>query len=149
MYSCALHFAESVCSSSQTTMTLLDQPILQNTSCHRSDALTSQAENALQILKNTFCTRENCATTSSLHILKTNHSFTENDEVYTKSTCTCLSKTDNKTSDQDTFRTKQNKPLSKLHLSKVNTYSHSTSRRKSNVDGFKIIPICVSQNSNT
>ncbi|CAD1474135.1 unnamed protein product [Heterotrigona itama] len=142
---------QTMSSSSQTITTLLDQPICPASSSYHS-TLTSQAANALQILKNTFCTRENCII-SSQQTMK-NCSFGKN-EVYTKSTCSlCLStnNTSNKINEQKISCIQQTcKTFSKLHLP-TNISSNCTSSRipmKSDGDGFKIIPIYLSQDTCT
>ncbi|KOC58866.1 hypothetical protein WH47_01390 [Habropoda laboriosa] len=139
---------ESISSSSQTTISFLDQSIRQDTS-GRHKTLTSKAANALQILKETFCNQENCATS----LLQTSK---ENEETHTKLTCgTCLSinTMNNKLFKQETLCAQQScNDLSKLHLPNTCTCSNNASSHipmKSHGDGFKIIPIYLSQNSNT
>lgn len=118
-------------------------------------ALTSQAVNALQILKDTFCNQENCRT-SSLQTFEQNYPFKEDEKVSIKSVCTKCSSgnnIENKLSGEQTFCMQQTcKALSKLHLPKRNTYNENTVSNlpaRSYGDGFKIIPICLSQHSNS
>ncbi|CAK9829817.1 hypothetical protein ANTRET_LOCUS7100 [Anthophora retusa] len=135
---------ESTSSSSQTTMSLLDQPVSRETSGRRK-RLTSEAANALHILKETFCTRETCPTSSP-------QIFKENERICTELVCgTCLSinSIDNNLFDQEAFcKSRACNVFSKLHLPNTCTYSNTVSSRlsmKSHDDGFKIIPVCLSQ----
>ncbi|CAL7944172.1 unnamed protein product [Xylocopa violacea] len=136
---------ESVNSSSQTTIPLLDQSTCQDLFSHRS-TLTSRAENALKVLKDTFCSRENCIT-SSLQTLK-DYSFTKSEEMCTKQTCdACLNMNnmDNKIFGQKICIRQTCNVFSKLRLPKTSNdsiYSHISI--KSHGDGFNVVPIYLS-----
>ncbi|XP_076763390.1 uncharacterized protein LOC143430839 [Xylocopa sonorina] len=137
---------ESVNSSSQTTIPLLDQSTCQDSNSHRS-TLTSRAENALQILKDTFCSRENCIT-SSLQSLK-DCSFAKSEETYTKQTydaCSNANNADNKIFGQEICIRQTCRVFSNLRLPKTSTDSiYSDVSIKSHGDGFNIVPIYLSQ----
>ncbi|XP_034187546.1 uncharacterized protein LOC117607687 [Osmia lignaria lignaria] len=144
---------ESISSIGETTMSSISKCYDNSTSIHST--LTSQAVNALQILKDTFCNQENCRT-PSLQTFKQNYPFKEDGKVSIKSVCTVCSSgnnIENKLSEEQTFCMQQTcKALSKLHLPKKNTYNENTVSNlpaKSHGDGFKIIPICLSQHSNS
>lgn len=134
---------ESVTSSSQTTVTLLDRSIFPETCSYRS-TLSSQAANALQILKETFCTRENCPD-SSVHNLN-NY---QDEDACVNSTCdACLSINDMNSRAYIPCGQQSCKVVSKLHLPNANTYSTcSHVPIKSYGDGLKVIPIYLSQDS--
>lgn len=135
-----LYFTESISDTSRT-MAFSDQD------CFSQNCLDTQAANALQILKTTFCNQETCIA-SSLRSLKETYLLNESDD-----SCMCLSDTINKILPQDTCCTAQTcKPYSKLHLPKTNSCNKNSTPQvpmRSRGDGFKIIPICISQTSNT
>ncbi|XP_076629142.1 uncharacterized protein LOC143345664 [Colletes latitarsis] len=117
-------------------------------SCYLQGALSLQAANALRILKDTFCSQENCLASSS-HSLNKSHLSKEFEDVCDKATCNvCLSKSSsiNKTFVQDAFYTRQTCEtfLQTKHICKK---GNSHVPKKSRRNGFKIIPICLLENS--
>ncbi|XP_054016186.1 uncharacterized protein LOC128896753 [Hylaeus anthracinus] len=135
---------ESLSNTNETTASS-DKSSLKSGQDSYCEVLTSQAANALEILKNTFCSRENCLVTSQ-HSLKKSCVSMQNVDTCEKSTCLNKSSSAGKTSTQDTFYTQNFEACSKLRLRATRT---CIKRKAAKSRGFKIIPICLLQNSDS
>ncbi|XP_012143188.1 uncharacterized protein LOC105662773 isoform X2 [Megachile rotundata] len=154
MKPCSIEESTSKTSQTSSSIDKSISKVCENTSGRT--VLSSGAFNALQILKNTFCTQESCF--ASPRTSKQNYSCKDDGRVREKSICTvCSSRNDieNKMCGLEPFCTEETcGAFSNLHVPKTSVYdvkeacSACSVRTKSHGDGFKIIPICLSQDSN-
>ncbi|XP_076297755.1 uncharacterized protein LOC143217395 [Lasioglossum baleicum] len=119
--------------------------------CGAPKSVSSETANALKILKNTFCSQENCVT-SSLEDLADRCLIKNRRIPCVQSPCVaCINRSSSSFSSVNNCCIEQScKPVSRLRLPTTNTYKQNGSQNhtKSN-DNFKIIPICLSQISNS
>nr|XP_031833184.1 uncharacterized protein LOC116427226 [Nomia melanderi] len=124
-------------------------------SCITSKVVPRETANALEILKNTFCNQETCITSSRKNF---GDCYLPRRRIATciKSTCeACLNRSSstNRIYTLDTCSIEQAcKPPSKLHLPMASICKRGTSSQiymKSYDNSFKVIPVNLSQISNT